>query len=76
MRENPEEATKMLIDQGWNSGDYEMNVMLNNSLQFGLSDEMTERTLKEVIGKYIRLGLITSTDSVDEVMEKAWTKVQ
>lgn len=53
-----------------------MNVMLNNSLQFGLSDEMTERTLKEVIGKYIRLGLITSTDSVDEVMEKAWTKVQ
>lgn len=66
----------MLIDQGWNSGDYEMNVMLNNSLQFGLSDEMTERTLKEVIGKYIRLGLITSTDSVDEVMEKAWTKVQ
>lgn len=76
MRENPEEATKMLLDQGWNSGDYEMNVMLNNSLQFGLSDEMTERTLKEVIGKYIRLGLITSTDSVDEVMEKAWTKVQ
>lgn len=76
MRENPEEATKMLLEQGWNNGDFEMNVMLNNSLQFGLSDEITEKTLKDIVEKYIRLGLITSTDKVDEVMAKAWTKLQ
>lgn len=76
MRENPEEATTMLLEQGWNSGDYEMNVMLNNSLQFGVSDETTEVTLKDVIGRYIRLGLIAEMDDVDEVMQLAWTPVQ
>ena len=76
MRENPEEATKMLIQQGWNSGDYEMNVMLNNSLQFGVSDARTQETLKDIVQRYISLGLITKTNNVDEVMTKAWSQVQ
>lgn len=75
MRENPEEATKMLMDQGWNSGDYEMNVMLNNSLQFGLSQETTEKTLKDIVDRYIRLKLISSMDNAEEVMNLAWTKL-
>lgn len=73
MRENPEEATKMLLEQGWNSGDYDMNVMLNNSLQFGVSEETTSETLREIVEKYIRLGLITGMDDVDEVMNLAWS---
>ena len=75
MRENPEEATQALIDEGWNSGDLEMNTMLNNSLQFGLDEGFTETSLETVVEKYIRLGLITSTDDVNAVMEKAWTPV-
>lgn len=75
MRDNPEEATKMLIDQGWNGGDYEMNVMLNNSLQFGLDQEFTEVSLKDVVKKYVKLGLIESMDDVDEIMKLAWTPV-
>lgn len=76
MRKNPEEATKMLIEQGWNAGDYEMNVMLNNSLQFGVSDSRTQENLTDIINRYIRLGLITKTNNADEVMSKAWTPVQ
>lgn len=75
MRENPEEATQALIDEGWNSGDLEMNTMLNNSLQFGLDEGFTETSLETVVEKYIRLGLITATDDVNAVMEKAWTPV-
>ena len=60
MRDNSYEATKVLMDMGWNGGNYEMNIMINNSLQFGLSDEFTGETLKDFIGRYIRLGLITS----------------
>lgn len=75
MRENPEEATEMLLAQGWNGGDYEMNVMLNNSLQFGLAQDFTAKTLKDVVGKYVRLGLIESMDNVDEIMDLAWTPV-
>lgn len=75
MRDNPEEATQMLMDQGWNGGNYEMNVMLNNSLQFGLAQDFTEKTLTDVVGKYVRLGLITNMDNVDEIMDIAWTPV-
>ena len=75
MRENPEEATTLLLDRGWNGGDYDMNVMLNNSLQFGLGQDFTAKTLEEVVGRYVRLGLITSMDNVSEIMGMAWSPV-
>ena len=75
MRDNSDEATKVLMDMGWNGGNYEMNIMINNSLQFGLSDEFTGETLKDFIGRYIRLGLITSMDNADEILDLAWTPV-
>ena len=75
MRENPEEATTLLLDRGWNGGDYDMNVMINNSLQFGLDQDFTATSLKDVVGRYVRLGLITNMDDVDEIMDLAWTPV-
>ncbi len=75
MRENPEEATQFMYDENMMSGDFDMNVMLNNSLQFGLEEGFTEKTLRETVEAYVRLDLITSTDDVNAVMEKAWTPV-
>ena len=75
MRENPEEATQLLLDRGWNGGDFEMNVMINTSLQFGLAQDFTATTLKDVVGRYVRLGLITNMDNVEEIMELAWSPV-
>ena len=75
MRDNSDEATKVLMDMGWNGGNYEMNIMINNSLQFGLSDEFTGETLKDFIGRDIRIGLITSMDNADEVLKLAWTPI-
>ena len=75
MRDNSDEATKVLMDMGWNGGNYEMNIMINTSLQVGLSDEFTGETLKDFIGRYIRLGLITSMDNADEVLKLAWSPI-
>lgn len=75
MRENPEEATQFMYDENMMSGDFDMNVMLNNSLQFGLEQDFTTTSLRSVVEKYVRLGLITSMDNVDEIMAKAWTPV-
>ena len=75
MRENNAECTQLLLDRGWNGGDFDMNVMINNSLQFGLAQDFTAKTLKEVVGRYVRLGLIESMDNVDEIMGLAWTPV-
>ena len=72
MRENPEEATQLLIDEGLNSDDFDMNVELNQSLQFGPTNAFTGAGLEKIVDDYIRLGLITSTDDAAEVMEKAW----
>ena len=75
MRENNAECTQLLLDRGWNGGDFDMNVMINNSLQFGLAQDFTATTLKDVVGRYVRLGLIESMDNVDEIMGLAWTPV-
>ena len=52
-----------------------MNVMLNNSLQFGTNQEFAEKSLRTVVEKYVRLGLIQNMDNVDEIMSIAWTPV-
>ena len=75
MRENNAECTQLLLDRGWNGGDFDMNVMINNSLQFGLAQDFTATTLKDVVGRYVRLGLIQNMDNVDEIMELAWSPV-
>ena len=75
MRENPDQATTLLLERGWNGGDYEMNIMINNSLQFGLAQDFTAKTLEEVVGRYVRLGLITNMDDVAEIMSLAWIPV-
>ncbi len=75
MDENPEEATKLLIQMGLNSEDVEMNTEINTSLDFGLTDEFTEEGLRYIADAYIRLGIITAADDVEEVMAKAWTPI-
>ena len=75
MRENGEEATTFLMEKGWNSGDFDMNVLLNTSLQFGVSDATTEASLRNITENYVRLGLITNMDNVDEIMALVWNPV-
>ena len=75
MRDNNAEATKVLMEMGWNGGNEEMNIMINNSLQFGLSDEFSAATLKDFAARYIRLGLIENMTDAEEVFELVWEPV-
>ena len=75
MRENTEEAARTLMDQGLNGGNYERNVMINKSLQFGLSDEFTGNSLKYFAERYVETGLITSMKDTDEILALAWNPV-
>lgn len=75
MRVKPEEATTLLLERGWNGGDYDMNVMINTSLQFGLAQDFSEHSLRDVVSRYVRLGLIETMDDVDAIMNLAWTPV-
>ncbi len=62
----------MLIEEGLNSEDFEMNVAVNKSLRFGPTDEITKAGLEKIAEAYLRLGIITSMDNLEDVMEKAW----
>ena len=73
MNANPEEATQLLIDMGLNSEDFDMNVKLNSALNFGLTNDFAEAGLRYIAENYIKLGIITATQDVEEVMAKAWT---
>ena len=75
MRENTAEATQYLLDRKWNAGDFDMNVMLNGSMQFGTSDAFTENSLRQIVDDYLRLGLIQNMDNAEEIMALAWTPV-
>ena len=75
MRDKGAEATQYLLDNGWNKGDFDMNVMINNSLQFGTADKFTEDGLRDIVESYVKLGLIKNMDNVDEIMALAWSPV-
>ena len=75
MRNNPEEATQYLLDKGWNGGDFDMNVMLNGSMQFGTTDAFTKNSLEQIVNDYLRLGLIQGMTDANEIMELAWSPV-
>ena len=75
MRKDTAAATQYLIDRGWNAGDFDMNVMLNGSMQFGTTDAFTKNSLEQIVNDYLRLGLIQNMDNADEIMALAWSPV-
>ena len=75
MRECTPEATTRLLERGWNAGDYDMNIMLNTSMQFGTSDAFTKAAVEDIIDRYLKLGLIQSMDDPAEILSLAWTPV-
>ena len=72
--ENVEEATQIQIDEGLLSGDLDKLVECMETYQWGkvVDDSFTERALHEIAEDYIRLGLLTTMDDADKVMEKVW----
>ncbi|MBQ9924638.1 MAG: ABC transporter substrate-binding protein [Clostridia bacterium] len=74
MGENVEEATQIQIDEGLLSGDLDKLVECMETYQWGavVDDSFTERALQEITEDYIRLGLLTTMNDADKVMEKVW----
>lgn len=74
MGENPEEATKKLMEMGLNPAEkYDMNLELNELMQFGKqSDEYATDQMRSIVEDYIECGLITSYDNPDDVIDLIW----
>ena len=75
-RLNSEDAVQLMYDTDKMTGEQANQQEFWDSLYFGLSDDFTERALREIADDYIRLGIITKAGAtVDEVMSMAWTEL-
>lgn len=75
MLENPEEAVKILMDNGWASGDMETVLEIFKTYNYGISDDLTETGLKNIIEDYKTFGLIGEDKSTEELMGRIWNRV-
>lgn len=75
MLENPEEAVKILQENEWASGEFDTVLEIFKTYNFGISDELTETTLRSIIDDYKSFGLIGEQKTTDELMEQVWNRL-
>ena len=75
-RLHSEDAVQLMFDTDKMTGEFEDQLEFWDSLDFGLSDALTEEALKNIAADYIRLGVIQKEGlTADDVMEMAWSGI-
>ncbi len=72
IEENKNEATQVIFDNQWASGDFEQAVRIMESYNFKISDEHTEKTLINIINDYKSFGLLNESLDTDKALETIW----
>lgn len=75
MMEHPEEAVKLLQANNWASGDFKLVLEIFKTYNFGISDNLTEATLRSTINDYKTFGLIDKNKSTDDIIKQVWDPV-
>ncbi|AFS79001.1 ABC transporter periplasmic aliphatic sulfonates-binding protein SsuA [Gottschalkia acidurici 9a] len=73
IEENKAEATQILFDNNWASGDFEQSVRMLESYDFKISDELTEKALTSIIDDYKSFGLIDSKLDTKKTLSNIWS---
>lgn len=73
-RLHSEDAVQLMYDTDKMTGEVEDQMEFWDSLDFGLSDAITEEALSNIAADYLRLGVIENKDlTADKIMDMAWT---
>lgn len=72
IEDNKTEATQVLFDNKWASGDFEQAVRMMESYNFKITDELTEKALTNIINDYKDFGLINSSVDTDKALQTIW----
>lgn len=74
MGQNGEECVQILIEDAIIGGNFEVNMACWDTMRWGeCTDEFTGAAIDELVSDYIRIGLITNTDDVEDVVSRFWT---
>lgn len=69
---NVKEATQVLFDNNWASGDFDQAVRMMESYDWQCSNDMTETTLKNILDDYKKFNIVTNEKSSDELLNELW----
>ncbi|WP_312699684.1 ABC transporter substrate-binding protein [Sedimentibacter sp.] len=70
--ENKAEAAKILLDNGYISGSEEYALQLMKMFEWGLPNDLTEKTLYDSVDEYQSLGVISKDLDADAIKEQIW----
>lgn len=72
IQNNIEDATQILFDNNWASGDFEQAVRMMKSYNWQVTNEMASTALKDIIEDYKKFGVLTTDKATDEIMKEVW----
>ncbi|NLX61482.1 MAG: ABC transporter substrate-binding protein [Tissierellia bacterium] len=75
IQNNPKEATELLFENNWASGDFDIVLRMVEDCYFGIDDEMTETTLRNVINDYKEFNIITTGEDTEEILDRVWNPI-
>lgn len=71
IEDNKEEATDILLENNWASGDRDLVLRMMESWNFGITDEDCENALKDVLNDYKSFELL-EFDNTQETLDQVW----
>ena len=75
IQKNPEEAVKILQENNWAVGDAALVLSILKTLNYDISDEQTEETLRHIIRDYQGFGILDPRLEPEQILTKIWEPV-
>ena len=72
---NREDAIRLMLENKWASGEFEDVLEYYNTLDYSVTDQVTEETLIKVIDDYKTCGILNRDLDTQEVMGRVWDRV-
>ena len=72
---NREDAIRLMLENKWASGEFEDVLEYYNTLDYSVTDQVTEETLVKVIDDYKTCGILNRDFDTQEVMGRVWDRV-
>ena len=71
---NREDAIRLMLENKWASGEFEDVLEYYNTLDYSVTDQVTEETLVKVIDDYKTCGILNRDLDTQEVMGRVWNQ--
>lgn len=72
---NREDAVRLMLENKWASGEFDMVLKFFNTLDYSVTDKVTEETLVKVIDDYKTCGILNRDFDTQEVLKRVWDRV-